>query len=156
MKKILVIIMLVIGLALIGTGTALQFLGDKEPTDNKPIVEKKSAKTAIVDGDKTNIEETVTAQHIFDNYRFKTIRITETGPFYNFKATVDNIDTIPSPASRLKLTFLANNKEVLGTVELDVAEIPASSSTTVSVLINKESFDAFDFKIERVNIKSLN
>ena len=65
-KNKVLLIIFVIAFTILA-GAAVLFLSDA-PAIGKPEEKAKEAKKALVDGDMSNVEETLSAQHIYNNY----------------------------------------------------------------------------------------
>ena len=145
-KKILIIILVIASVLLIGTGISLQLLGGKSTT--KTEEKDKVAAKAIVNGDMSNIEESLLAQHIYENYRIKGIQLSNVGPYYVFSFTVDNIGTTTLEHTHLNIKFLSSSNRVLGEMEVEIPELGAGASAFVEEYTpNEEIYESFDFVI---------
>lgn len=145
-KKKLIIILVIASVLLIGAGISLQLLGGKSTSK---IEEKdKVAAKAIVNGDMSNIEETLLKQHIYENYRIKGIQLSKVGPYYIFSFTIDNIGTTNLEHTHLNIKFLSSSNRVLGEMEVAIPELASGASTFVEEQTPNEAiYEAFDFII---------
>lgn len=145
MKKTTLII-IICSTILILSGTGLLFLttSEKLPFNQKPKIAKKE----LVDGNETNVEESMLKQHIYKNYRLKSMQIFETGDYYAIKFIVDNISNEPLEHEHLNFSFLDSNGKLIGEVEIEIPALVVNDSQTVLTFTGtKAMFDAFDYKI---------
>ena len=149
--KIFGIILVVLAAGLIGGGVFMSLQSEKPKDDVQEKEPRKNSTKAIVDGDNTNVEESFNKQRAHNEYRLKNFRIANQGDYYVFKVSIDNTGVDSATERTLKVTFLANNGDVLGNVEILVPEIaPGATVEIEEVSSNKDIFEAFDVKIEDV------
>lgn len=148
-KRILIILFAAASVLLITAGIILQLSGDKTPTTKKEDKDKTAAK-AVVNGDMSNIEETLLAQHVFENYRIKGIQLSKVGPYYVFSFTIDNIGETTLEPTHLNIKFLSSSKKVLGEMDVEIPELAAGASTFIEDYTPNEAiYDAFDFVVSK-------
>lgn len=145
-----IIIIVFIALVILATGIILLVLGNETPT-NKKTPKAKEATLKIVDGDMSNAEETLIEQHIYENYRIKSLRIASQGPFYTVIFIVDNISEQTLEHNHLNLTFLDSNKKHLSEIEIEIPELQPGATQVVSQVGASENAykKAFDYKISK-------
>ena len=145
MKKTTIIIIICSALLILrGIGILIFTTSNKIPSEQEPKVAKKE----LVDGNTTNIEESLMKQHIYNNYRFKSLQIFETGDFYAIEFIVDNISNEVLEHNHLSFSFLDSNGKLLEEVEIEIPSLDINGSQKVLTFSGtKKIFDAFDYKI---------
>ena len=145
---VIVLVLTIISVTLIGLGIYISTTSKKIP----PITEEppKVAKKAIVDGHMTNIEETIRAQVTYESYRFKSLGISEQGPYYVVEFYVDNMTDKPLEPTTFSFTFLDSNKKQLTEIKIQIPELNAGETKVVESLGGSEKiYDAFYYKVSK-------
>ena len=75
-----IIIIVVMAVIVITAGILLLVFGNETST-NKKTPKAQEATLRTVDGDMSNVEDTLLEQHIYENYRIKSLRIASQGPY---------------------------------------------------------------------------
>lgn len=146
-KTILAIV--IIALIVIITGVLLIVFKGDEIIPSKKIPEAKEATLKIVDGDMSNAEETLIEQHIYKDYRIKSLRIASQGPFYTVIFMVDNTSDQSLEHTHLTLTFLDSNKQYISEINVEIPELKPGETQFVSQFgVSEKAYKyAFDYKI---------
>lgn len=155
MKKTLLIIF-GCALLLIGIGVTLYFINDNNTATKKTEVEQKESKKDIVDGEYSNIEDSLRKQHIYKSYRLSNLLISQQEIFYVVSFQVENIGTSTEEHKHYDFTFLSNTEKVLGIVECEIPKLlPNAKETVYCQSRNKKIFEAFDYKISNASSKKI-
>ena len=117
-------------------------------TPTKKEEPPKEAKKELVNGHMTNVEQSLTKQVVYENYRFKSLFISEQGPYYVIDFIVDNISSENQEHTHLTFTFLDSNKKVIVEEQIEIPTLVAGQSTTIQHLgASKKIYDAFSYKV---------
>ncbi len=156
-KKKKTLALIVILLVVIATAVLLIYIIKNDNSEEPKNLEKdRVAEKAVVDGDVSNVEKTLLAQHLFRNYRIKAIRLANQGPYYVFSFTVDNISDVDLKEQNFDVTFLSSAGRVLGSVEVSIPALAKNASDKAYTYTSQKSvFNAFDFRLSDVNEKKL-
>lgn len=155
-KKIIITI-IVLALIVIITGVLLIVFSDDQKPSDKKIKEAQESTKEVVDGDMTNIQESLKKQHIYEDYRIKSLVISGGEGFYMLSFTVDNISEKNLEKQKINIAFLDSNKKQISEVNV---EIPALSSGESQYVyydgLSEKTFNyAFDYKISKAKEASL-
>lgn len=154
MKKILIIF--VSAILLIGVGITLMFIEDNNKSPNKQQEEQKESKKAVVDGEYSNIEDSLRKQHIYKNYRISNLMVSKQEIFYIVTFQIENIGTEKEEHKHYDFTLLSNTNKVLGIVECEIPELsPNVKELVVCQSTNEKIFEAFDYKISNASSKKI-
>ena len=138
---VMAVILIVLGTSGIGVIKTPPVISDEPP---------KVAEKRVVDGHMTNVEETIRAQVLYENYRFKALGISEQGPYYVVSFLVDNITDQQLEHKHLSFTFLDSNKRVITEVNLQIPELNANETKVVQIPgVSKKAYDAFYYKVSK-------
>lgn len=145
MKKTTIIIIICSAILILsGIGLLVFTISPNKPTLSEPKVAKKE----LVNGNETNIEESLRKQHIYKNYRIKSMQIFETGDYYAIEFIIDNISNEILEHEHLNFAFLDSNGKLIGEVEIEIPALAINDSQTVLTFNGtKAMFDAFDYKV---------
>lgn len=155
MKKILLIIF-GCAILLIGIGVTIFFVNSNGTPTKKPEAEQKESKKAVVDGEYSNIEDTLRKQHIYKNYRISNLMVSKQEIFYIVTFQIENIGTEPEDHKHYDFTLLSNTDKVLGIVECEIPELaPGVKETVICQSTNEKIFEAFDYKISSASSKKI-
>ena len=143
-----IIIIVVMAVIVITAGILLLVFGNETST-NKKTPKAKEATLKIVDGDMSNAEETLIEQHIYKDYRIKSLRIASQGPFYTVIFMVDNTSDQSLEHTHLTLTFLDSNKQYISEINVEIPELKPGETQFVSQFgVSEKAYKyAFDYKI---------
>lgn len=155
MKKIILII-ISCAIILIGAGTITTILikNDTNKSSDNPTeeIEEKESKKDYVNGEYSNIENTLRKQHIYKNYRISDLLVSKQEIFYVVSFQIENIGSTAEEHKHFDFTFLSNSKKVLGIVECEIPELlPNKKETIYCQSVNKKIFEAFDYKISKAS-----
>ena len=156
-KKQLIICLLIILIAILMIVIGMVFIfgnGLNKPTK---LPEAKVATKGVIDGDQTNVEKTLSAQHSYESYRIKSLRISGEEPYYYVTFIVDNISDQALDHNHLNFTFLDSNKKYISEMEIEIPALPSGGSQTVFAQgTSQKTFDKeFDYKISPAKKASL-
>lgn len=149
-NKKTIIIVIIIAIIILMSGILLLVFGNETPT-NKKMPEAKESIKKLIDGDVSNVEETLNEQHIYKNYRIKSLRVAALGPDYGVIFIIDNISDQTLEHEHLSLTFLDSNKQYISEINVEIPELLPGSSTTIRhYAVGEEIYNkAFDYKISK-------
>ena len=149
-NKKAIIIIVVMAVIVITAGILLLVFGNETST-NKKTPKAKEATLRTVDGDKSNVEETLVEQHIYENYRIKSLRIASQGPYYTAIFIVDNISGQALEHSHINLAFLDSNKKQIIDINVEIPALPVGGSQYVYYDgLSEKAFNyAFDYKVSK-------
>lgn len=155
------VITTIIIIALVAIAAALIIIGltHKTPsTTKKPekLGPPKVAEKVLVNGHQTNVEETLQAQVVYKNYRFKSMGISEQGPYHVANFIVDNMSNDSLEHTHLLITFLDSNKKVISEETVEIPALPAQGTAPVELVgISPKTYDAFYYKVSPAKEASL-
>lgn len=155
------IITIIIIITLVAVAAALIILGlthQESPTTNKPakLEPPKVAKKELVNGHQTNVEKTLQAQVVYKNYRFKSMGVSEQGPYYIVNFIVDNMTNESLEHTHLLITFLDSNKKVLSEATVEIPALLANGTAPVELVgVSSKTYDAFYYKVSPAKEVSL-
>lgn len=150
-NKKTVIAIIVLALIVIGTGVLLIVINNDKIQTSKKTPEAKETKKEVVDGDLTNVETTLKEQHIYENYRIKSLAISGGEGYYWLSFTIDNISEQSLDSQKINIAFLDSNKKQLMELNLEIPALPVGGSQYVYYDgLSEKSFNyAFDYKVSK-------
>lgn len=154
-KKNIILLITFVVCFLIISGVAVVLLSEEQVQ----IIEEEPAKTAkksLVDGDMSNVEETLSAQHIYENYRLKALRVAEQGSAYAIIFIIDNISEEVQAHQHISLNFLDSNKKLLNEITVEIPELqPGETKTLYQYGYSSSIYNAFDYTVSKVKEVSI-
>ena len=155
-KKTIVVI-IVLALIVIITGILLIIFNDDNQTTNKKTKEAKETTKEVVDGELTNVESSLKKQHIYENYRIKSLAISGGEGFYMLSFTVDNISEQNTEMQKINIAFLDSNKKQITELNVEIPALTVGESKFVYYDgLSEKAFNyAFDYKISKAKTATL-
>lgn len=156
-NKKTIITIIIFALIIIITGVLLLAFNNEKKSSNKKQQAAKETIKEVVNGDMTNIEDTLKKQHIYEDYRIKSLAISGGEGFYILSFTVDNISEKTLDKQKVSIAFLDSNKKQITEVNVEIPALsPGESQYVYYDGLSEKAFNyAFDYKISKAKEVSL-
>lgn len=149
-----IVILFVIAILFIIIGIIIMLVSHFNAKTGVKIKGDSPASTRVIDGDVTNVEESLIKQRIYQNLRFRNIYLKKTGPYIEFSFEVTNLKESYFEGGKLMFTFLSSSGKKIGTVVAIIDHLEVDETKLISIQTTENIMNAFDFQIKMIESNS--